>query len=54
MEGGSLKELVYGETTTLDLLTIVRMAKGVAGGMSHVHGEGLLHCDLGSFSRLLF
>jgi len=46
VEGGSLKELVYDDKTKLDALTVVRMAKDVAGGMSHIHEEGILHCDL--------
>ena len=44
-----MKELVYDDSVKLTVLAIVRMAKDVAGGMSHIHDEGLLHCDLGIF-----
>jgi len=46
VEGGSLKELVYDDKVNLDALTCVKLAKDVAGGMSHIHNEGILHCDL--------
>ena len=52
VEGGSLKDLVYDEAVQLDKLTVVRIAKDVAGGMGHIHKEGLLHCDLGKKFRM--
>lgn len=50
---GSLDQLVYKNKIGLDAKMILDFAKDIAGGMSHIHHENVLHCDLGTMLHLL-
>ena len=44
---GNLLDMIVERRIELDLPLIVRFAKDIASGMSHLHDENILHCDLG-------
>mmetsp|Transcript_2855 Transcript_2855/g.3782 ORF Transcript_2855/g.3782 Transcript_2855/m.3782 type:complete len:1119 (+) Transcript_2855:84-3440(+) len=46
MEDGNLQNLVYKGKVHLDVDAVLTMAKHTASGMSHLHSENILHCDL--------
>jgi len=46
VNGGSLQTLLVEEKIELNLKNIIKICKDVTSGMSHLHHEGLLHCDL--------
>lgn len=52
---GSLDHVVYQDQSEfkIDLESFFDYAKDVASGMSHLHAENILHCDLGRFHKLL-
>ena len=38
----------------LDARKIVKFAKDIASGMSHLHAENIMHLDLGRFFNYLY
>lgn len=48
MNGGSLEQLLAAQTINLTLTTKLRLALGIAKGMSYVHSYGFFHRDLTS------
>jgi serine/threonine protein kinase len=46
-DGGSLS--VYLSTKPKNPSFLVKVSKGIAAGMLHLHSEGLIHRDLGIF-----
>ena len=47
---GALDQLVYKNKIGLDSKMLLEFAKDIASGMSHIHQENVLHCDLGMIS----
>jgi len=44
--GGSLQKLIYEHKVDMDGPLLLQFAKSICSGMSHIHKENLLHCDL--------
>jgi len=50
---GSLDQVVYKNKIGLDAKMVLEFAKDIASGMSHIHQENVLHCDLACRNLLL-
>jgi len=44
--GGNLQQCLQKESIELNPCNFIKIVKDVTSGMSHVHREGVVHCDL--------
>src|SRR5262245_53867375 len=52
IDGGSLKDLI-NESTKLSMKTVLLMMKDIASGITQLHSENILHCDLAARNLLV-
>eukprot|EP01119_Soliformovum_irregulare_P014326 TRINITY_DN391_c1_g3_i1.p1 TRINITY_DN391_c1_g3~~TRINITY_DN391_c1_g3_i1.p1 ORF type:complete len:549 (-),score=138.68 TRINITY_DN391_c1_g3_i1:16-1662(-) len=53
LECGSLWDMIFKQEIEIDMRLLISMAHDVASGMSHIHNENILHCDLAARNLLV-